>query len=353
MENDELFEQLFVPGFSLAERVTELSGRGVGLDVVRTNLQEIDGSVRVASTLGQGTTFHLLVPTSRVVVRTVVVDVCGERYGFPLARVSRLVRIPGAAMNSSSQAYHVHVDGMNLRLFGLGHLLELGQNPGTRGDLTAVVVDLQGKAYGFVVHGVFGEFDLSVRPLDARLGRVSDVSAAAVMPDGEPVVLLDIDDLVRSSQRQRPRAELGMPSASAGTANKRVLVTDDSISVRELERQLLLSAGYDVDVAVDGMDAWHKVREHDYDLLVTDVDMPRMDGIELTRSVKQDAALRRMPVMIVSYRDKPEDRARGLEARADCYVTKSDFQGERFLSLVEDLLAAHGGSSSGGSHVRH
>jgi two-component system, chemotaxis family, sensor histidine kinase and response regulator WspE len=338
MTDDELIEQLFVPGFSMAAEVTEISGRGVGLDVVRTNLHDVDGSVRISSTPGQGTTFHLLVPTSRVVVRTVVVDVEGERYGFPLSRIGKLVRVRGDALLADPQAHHVHVEGMNLRLFSLAALLEFGESCARGAEFTAVVIEHQGKACGFVVDQVLGEFDLSVRPLDARLGRVCDVSAAAVMPDGDPVVLLDVDDLLRSAQRYQGRGQLAMAEAKSPNRRKRVLVVDDSISVRELERHLLMGAGYEVDIAVDGMDAWTKVREQRYDLLVTDVDMPRMDGISLTRSIKQDKSLRRLPVVIVSYRDTAEDRARGLDARADCYVTKSDFHDQRFLALVTELL---------------
>jgi two-component system sensor histidine kinase and response regulator WspE len=188
-----------------------------------------------------------------------------------------------------------------------------------------------------VVDDFLGEFDLATRPLDVRLGRVSDLAAMALLPDGMPVVLLDVDDLMRSALH-RERAHLQHTSGPAARRRKRVLVADDSISVRELERQLLVARGFEVEVAVDGMDAWTRLRDEAFDLLVTDVDMPRMDGIELTRSIKQDARLRSLPVIIVSYRDRPEDRRRGMDARADSYLTKSDFQDESFVRLVHQLV---------------
>jgi two-component system sensor histidine kinase and response regulator WspE len=341
MSRNDLLEVLFLPDFSTASAVTETSGRGVGLDVVRANLHEIGGSVRVSSTLGVSTSFHLLVPVSRSVVRTVVVKVAGERYGFALARIGRVQRIAADLLAAGRTVHFVHVGGINLRLVDLADLLELGQTRMGGTALTAVVIDNQNRPFGFVVDEVMGEFDLSVRPIDARLGRVTDLSAAAVMPDGEAVILVDVDDLLRSAQRQDALAPLQTGTSSAtGARRQRILVTDDSISVRELVRQLLVGKGYEVEVAVDGQDAWHKVRDEAFDLLITDIDMPRMDGIELTRSVKQDLRLRQMPVMIVSYRDRPEDRARGLAERADAYVTKSDFQDERFLALVHDLIGA-------------
>jgi two-component system sensor histidine kinase and response regulator WspE len=339
----DLYEQLFKPGFSTADEVTEVSGRGVGLDVVRASLHDIGGSVRVSSTLGVGTTFHLLVPLSRSVVRAVVVDVAGEVYGFPLARIGRLLRVPASALPAGRRVHYVHVAGSNVRLVSLASLLELGEAPLADDTITAVAIDNHNRPFAFVVGRVLGEFDLSVRPIDARLGRVSDLSAAALLPDGRPVLIIDVDDLLRSAERQDdPRTLTRAAGAADGGAarQRRILVTDDSISVRELVRQLLVGRGYHVEVAVDGSDAWRKVRDEPFDMLITDVDMPRMDGIQLTRSVKQDPNLRKMPVMIVSYRDHPEDRARGMEARADCYVTKSDFHDERFLELVGDLLGA-------------
>ncbi|MCX8005238.1 MAG: response regulator, partial [Burkholderiaceae bacterium] len=338
----ELYEQLFKPGFSTAAEVTEVSGRGVGLDVVRASLHDIGGSVRVTSSVGVGTTFHLLVPLSRSVVRAVVVDVAGEVYGFPLARIGRLLRVPASALPVGRRVHYVHVAGSNIRLVSLASLLELGEAPLSGEEITAVAIDNHNRPFAFVVGQVLGEFDLSVRPIDARLGRVSDLSAAALLPDGRPVLIIDVDDLLRSAERQDDPRALTRAGAgdAASTRQRRILVTDDSISVRELGRQLLVGRGYHVEVAVDGSDAWRKVRDEPFDMLITDVDMPRMDGIQLTRSVKQDANLRKMPVMIVSYRDHPEDRARGMEARADCYVTKSDFHDERFLELVGDLLGA-------------
>jgi two-component system sensor histidine kinase and response regulator WspE len=185
---------------------------------------------------------------------------------------------------------------------------------------------------------VLGEFDLATRPLDPRLGRVADVSAMALLPDGQPVVMLDVEDLMHSAL-ERERAQHALPAGDAAPPRlRRVLVVDDSISVRELVRQLLVGRGYEVQVCVDGMDAWARLRDWPCDLVVTDVDMPRMDGIELTRSIKQDPRLRTLPVVIVSYRDRPEDRARGLEVNADAYLTKSDFQEHGFLDVVQQLI---------------
>jgi len=187
-----------------------------------------------------------------------------------------------------------------------------------------------------------GEQDLVVRPLDARLGKVPNLSAAAILDDGSPVLIVDVEDLLRSMDQFIQTGSLvrceTRPTGSA--RKKRVLVVDDSITVREVERQLLLHKGYEVAVAVDGVDGWNKVRAERYDLMVSDIDMPRMNGLQLVQSVRADERLRDLPVIVVSYKEREEDRIRGLEVGANAYLTKSSFHDNRFMEAVVDLIGA-------------
>jgi two-component system sensor histidine kinase and response regulator WspE len=341
LDEEALGEVLFGAGFSTREQVSEISGRGVGLDVVRQMLKQLDGSVRLSSTLGMGTRFSLLVPISRAVTRAVVVSVAGEAYAFPLLRIERLVRSDRATVQAKQGMQYLALDGQNIGLVPLADQLDLGESRLRSDHVDVVIVSQEGRRAGFVVDAVLGEFDLATRPLDSRLGRVTDLAALAILPDGAPVVMLDVEDLMHGAlDRERQLSRLREEEGDGTTVQRRrrVLVVDDSISVRELERQLLSARGYEVEVAVDGMDGWSKLRDWPCDLVVTDVDMPRMDGIELTRSIKQDPKLRGVPVVIVSYRDRPEDRARGMEVRADAYLTKSDFQEHGFLDVVHGLI---------------
>jgi two-component system sensor histidine kinase and response regulator WspE len=191
-----------------------------------------------------------------------------------------------------------------------------------------------------IVDRMLGELDLVVRPLDRRLGKVADISAAAVMSDGSPLLIVDVEDMVRSAtwllaSGAKPLARFD-PAKLAPA--KHVLVVDDTITVREVQRQLLEARGYRASVAVDGMDGWQRVRSESFDLVITDVDMPRLDGIELVRSIRQDPRLAHLPVMIVSYRDREEDRKRGLEVGANHYLTKSDFHDEALVQAVVNLI---------------
>jgi len=341
LSEEELLDFLFLPGFSLRDQVTEMSGRGVGLDVVQTVVRALGGSVRVTTQPGQGTCFQLQLPLTLSVLRVLLVEVASEPYAFPLARIQKVLRAPHTEIEMVEGHEHIAFDGQRIGLVSGRQLLEKGAPPPSE-HLCVVVLGERTKRFGLVVDRFLGERDLVVQPLDRRLGKIKDLSAAALMPDGSPVLILDAQDLMRSIELLISGGRLSQVQCAGATAahhrRKRVLVVDDSLTVRELEHKLLLNRGYEVEVAVDGMDGWNAVRTHAYDLVVTDVDMPRMDGIELVGLIKKDLRLKAVPVMIVSYKDRAEDRQRGLDAGADYYLTKGSFHDETLLTAVADLI---------------
>ena len=340
MSETELLEFLFLPGFSTASSVTEFSGRGVGLDVVQDTIRKVGGSVRISTQQGRGTTFHLQLPLTLSVIRAVVVDISGEPYAFPHTRIDRLVRIHRDEVRSLEHRQFFTVDGHHVGLVVAAQLLDLPTVPATAPELSVVLLSDSTGTYGLVVDAFRGEQDLVVRPLDPRLGKVPNLSAAAILDDGSPVLIIDAEDLLRSTDQfiQTGALKRCETRAVGPARKKRVLVVDDSITVREVERQLLLHRGYDVSVAVDGMEGWNKVRAEKFDLLVSDIDMPRMSGLQLVAAVRGEDRLRDLPVVIVSYKERDEDRLRGLEVGANCYLTKSSFHDNRFIEAVEDLI---------------
>jgi two-component system sensor histidine kinase and response regulator WspE len=340
MSEAEILEFLFLPGFSTAAALTEFSGRGVGLDVVQDSLRKIGGSVHVTTRPGQGTTFHLLLPITLSVLRAVLVHIAGEPYAFPHNRIERLLRVPRSELRSLEHRQFISVDGRNVGLVLAAQVLDLGETSLSGEDLLIVLLGTAESCYGLIVDAIRGEQDLVVRPLDPRLGKVPNLSAAAILDDGLPVLIVDIDDILKSMEEivQTGTLRRYQARALAERPSKRVLVVDDSITVRELERQLLRSQGYEVAVAVDGQDGWNTVRGERFDLLVTDVDMPRMTGLELVRLVRGEPGLRDLPVIVVSYKEREEERLRGLEAGASYYLTKSSFHDESFLRAVVDLI---------------
>jgi len=343
LSDTELLDFLFLPGFTTRGEVSETSGRGVGLDVVRIMVQGVRGNVRVSSKLGEGTRFILQLPLALSILRALLVEIGGEPYAFPLNRIDRIAMVDRDQLIDLEGKPHMMLDDQPVGLVEAARVLELDAPPRDSGPLPVVVASDRGHRFGVVVGAFLGERDLRIAPLDPRLGRVPNLNSSSILEDGWPALVIDVEDLVRSIDNLLGGRRLRKLSAEAAqTAEerpvKRVLVVDDSITVRELERQLLENQGYSVDVAVDGVDGWNAVRSSRYDLIVSDIDMPRMDGIELVAHIKNDPQLQAIPVIIVSYKDREEDRIRGLDAGANVYLTKSSFHDQTFLDAVVDLI---------------
>lgn len=341
MTEEELLAFLFLPGFSMTQQVTEVSGRGVGLDVVQHEIRRMRGNVRLLQRPDQGCLFHLELPLTLSVVRALVVTIGGEAYAFPLAQIERMLRLPRSAIVQLEGRQHFWLEDEHVGLISAAQLLQCNEKQGDDDSIPIVLIRDREQYHGLAVEAFLGEFTLVLMPLDARLGKVRDIAAGALLHDGTPVLILDVDDLLNSVGKLLGAGHLERvdhASHARQAISKRVLVVDDSLTVRELERKLLLSRGYQVAVAVDGMDGWNALRAEPFDLLITDIDMPRMDGIELVTQVRQDPRLRSLPVMVVSYKDREEDRRRGLEAGADYYLAKASFHDEALLDAVQTLI---------------
>ncbi|WLW64667.1 hybrid sensor histidine kinase/response regulator [Achromobacter aegrifaciens] len=338
----ELLEFLFLSGFSTRGEVTEISGRGVGLDVVQTMVRQLRGAVRIQQVTGQGTRFMLEMPLSLSVVRSLLVEVQEEIYAFPLAYVNHALQVRAEDIEQLEGHQHFRFMDRQIGLVSARQILRTGGAAPAAETVCVVLVGDHDRLYGVAVDRYVGERTLVVQPLDPRLGKVQDVMAGALMDDGTPLLILDVEDMLVSVQKLVEGGQLsrvdGAGAAEQARRRKRVLVVDDSLTVRELERKLLLNRGFDVAVAVDGMDGWNMLRSEAFDLVVTDVDMPRMDGIELVSRIKADPKLQGLPVMVVSYKDREEDRRRGLDAGADYYLAKGSFHDDALLDAVEDLI---------------
>ncbi|MFJ7883764.1 hybrid sensor histidine kinase/response regulator [Pseudomonas sp. NPDC096917] len=342
LSEEELLTFLFLPGFSLRDTVTEVSGRGVGLDAVQHMVRLLRGSIVLEQTSGQGSRFQLEVPLTLSVVRSLVVEVADEAYAFPLAHIERMRDLLPDDIVQVEGRQHFWHDGRHVGLVAASQLLQRPPSQSDDETLKVVVIRERDAVYGVAVERFIGERTLVVLPLDSRLGKVQDISAGALLDDGSPVLIVDVEDMLRSvdkllntgrleriDRRNRHTAEL---------TRKRILVVDDSLTVRELQRKLLINRGYEVAVAVDGMDGWNALRAEHFDLLITDIDMPRMDGIELVTLLRRDNRLQSMPVMVVSYKDREEDRRRGLDAGADYYLAKASFHDDALLDAVVELI---------------
>ncbi len=340
LSDPELLDFLFLPGFSTSDTVTDISGRGVGMDAVQAMAQAVGGSVRVHTKFGHGTTIELQLPITLSVVRAVLVRIAGDPYALPLNRTDRLLRLAPSAVRSLEGKPHFEADGRHVGLVPAHLIFELPAGETTTDELAVVLIGDRSHQYGLIVEAFLGEQDLVVRPLDPRIGKVPNVAASALLDDGSPVLIVDVEDVTRSAASlvQDGKLRHQRTNKSAARRRKRILVVDDSAIVREAERQMLQGRGYDVDLAVDGIDGWNTIRTGQYDLVVSDIDMPRMTGLEFVKAIRADPKVKSIPVVIVSYKDRDEDRGRGLDVGANYYLTKSSFHDGQFLKAVEDLI---------------
>lgn len=342
MSKTELLEFLFLPGFSTAKQVTEISGRGVGLDIVQSMVQEVGGLVRVESEKGQGITFQLQLPLTLSVIRTLLVEIANETYAFPLTRITRVLTLSVNEIKTLENRQYIIVDSENIGIISANQIFDLPQNTHSSDLINIILISDRLNKYGIIVDNFIEERNLVVYPVDSRLGKLPNISAFSMIENSAPTLIIDVDDLIRSIDiilNGGKLAKIGIyKKENENVKKKKILVVDDSLTVREIERKLLENNGYDVDVAVNGMDGWNAVRTGNFDLVISDIDMPRMNGIELVSNIKHDPVLKNIPVVIVSYKDREEDRMKGMEAGADYYLTKSSFHDETLINVVIDLI---------------
>lgn len=340
----ELLEFLFLPAFSTVDKVTELSGRGVGLDVVQSMMQELGGAVRIETTAGAGTVFQLSLPITRSVIRALLLEIAGELYALPIPRIVQICVVSASQIRTVENRRYTTIDGNEVGLVSAQHVLEWTDALPNAESWSTVVLNHHSNLYGLIVDRIRGETELVVRPLDSRLGRVPNINATAIHADGSPILILDVDDLVHSidnkisGERWRMSAGITVDSSETAAKVQRILVVDDSITVRQLQKQILESNGYEVHLAVDGVEGWNAIRLGDYDLIISDIDMPRMTGFELLEHIRGESKFANLPVIIVSYKDRESDRRRGLDLGANYYLTKSSFKNETYMNAVLDLI---------------
>ncbi len=334
MHEDEIFEFLFLPAFTTKDEVTEISGRGVGLDVVQTMLREVGGSVSVSSKIGKGCSFTLKLPITRSVLKSLLVNIDAQPYAFALSSVYRTVMLKRSSLQSDARGQFFLHDNKRVNFVDASRVLGFGQSRIDDENLYVVIIAGRGKFWGFGVDTIPSEAELVVRSLNTSLGKIACVSAAALSAEGMPILILDIDDILIHAGRlsvDTNHNNEAFPKNFVLDA-KKVLVVDDSPTVREVERKILENAGFKVDVAVDGVDGWNLVRLVDYDLVVSDIDMPRMTGFELTSKIRK--RFPKLPIVIVSYKDRAEEKERALLAGANVYLTKSSFQDDSFIKTA-------------------
>jgi two-component system chemotaxis sensor kinase CheA len=337
LSEQEAFSLIFQSGVSTSHIITDISGRGLGLAIVREKTEKLNGMVSVESVENLGTTFRIVVPLTLATFRGVLVGVNDRLFVLPTTNVERVVRVDKEEIKTVENRETVLLNGMAVSLIRLGDVLGLPRTPTSGPSVQIVVLGSAEKRMAFLIDEVLQEQEVLVKTLGRQLSRVRNVAGATVLGSGKVVPILNVPDLMKSAVKVTSTS-VRTPAEEAQTKRRSVLVVEDSITARTLLKNILDSAGYDVRTAIDGVDGFTVLKTQEFDLVVSDIQMPRMDGFDLVTKIRADSKLSEIPVVLVTALESREDRERGIEVGANAYIVKSSFDQSNLLEVIQRLI---------------
>jgi len=343
MSDSEALSLIFLSGITTSPIITDISGRGLGLAIVREKVDKMGGTVSFETHPGAGTTFRLVLPMTAAAFRGVIARVGEHLFVLPSTNVEQVMMVSKEEIKTVENRQAIELNGQAISLVRLADALELpGQDTasGSKSSLPAIVLHADEKRIVFLVDEVVDEREILVKSLGKQLSHVPNVAGATILGTGRLVPVLNVRDLMKSAVQ----ASAGAAKPSVAPAEKKegkkaaVLVVEDSITARTLLKNILETAGYDIATAIDGVDAFTKVRSGEFDIVVSDVDMPRMNGFDLTAKIRADKKLADLPVVLLTALESREARERGIEVGASAYIIKSRFDQSNLLEVIRRLI---------------
>jgi two-component system, chemotaxis family, sensor kinase CheA len=342
MSTDELLRFIFKSGFTTKSTATDISGRGIGLDIVKANIESVKGQILIDSRPGKGTTFTLLLPVSASTIDGMFVRAGESTFFIPAAAIRRTLLLDRDECFRLMQKEVFSLEGMNVPLYDLAVGLKLEPKESASKKIPVLLIRGPTETVGIAVERILGYDSLVFQPLPASIRDLALVQGIVFDENFSIIPIINMWVLIERLRSVRVMETHKRYSLEAGKAKPMVLVVDDSISTREIEESMLELEGFDAVGARDGVDALEKLRGGRFDVIITDVAMPRMDGIKLLENVSRDESLARIPVIVVSTSEDPETRKRVTELGAKRYIQKSSFDQDNLIVAVKDLLAAKG-----------
>lgn len=329
---------IFRSGLTTSPLITDLSGRGLGLAIVREKVEKLNGTVSIDTHPGLGTSIKMVVPVTLATFRGVLVRVLDRTFVLPSSSFERVLRFRAGEIRSMENRDVIYIDEKAVSLVRLADALELGKTGIQAGEdslLQAAVLQSGGKRIAFIVDDILHEQEVLVKTLGNQLSRVRNLAAATLLGNGKVVPILNVSDLLISAMKIGARLA---PSLAQPEERIAILVVEDSLTSRALLKNILESAGYEVVTAVDGIEALSILKTRTFDLVVSDVEMPRMNGFDLTAGIRADERLSELPVVLVTALESREDKERGIDVGANAYIVKSSFEQSNLLEVVQRLV---------------
>ena len=332
---------IFESGVSTSPILTELSGRGLGMAIVREKVEKLGGQISIETERGVCTVFRIVLPVTLATFKGVLVSACGQSFVVPVAKIDRIARVRREDIRTVENRETIVLGGQAVALARLDEVLGLPMRAEAGSFAEVLVLGAAEKRIGFVVDAVLGEQEVLVKSIGKPLVRVRNVSGATILASGTPVIILNTADLLKSAVRAAGAGGSHSARTAEAAVEKRalsILVVDDSVTSRMLLKNIIESAGYSVTTAIDGVEGLTALKSRDFDLLVSDVEMPRMDGFSLTANVRADKKLADLPVILVTALGSREHQERGVDAGANAYIVKGSFDQSNLLEVIRKLI---------------
>lgn len=344
MSPSQIQSLIFVPGVSTSTFVSDVSGRGVGLDVVRANVERLKGTIHIESSPDRGCAIKIQLPLTLATSKVMIVTVNNIKYAVPIEHIQTTCLINRKNIFTIEGRRTIVFDKLPVPVADLFDLLELkGANPVFKGHIPksgtipCIIISTGDDKLGLFVNELVDEQEVVLKQYSSILKRVRNISGSTILGTGEVCMVLDPYDLIKSAKKKEAPTAEERPVEEAET-RKSILVAEDSITVRTQMKRILEGAGYEVTAAVDGLDAYNKLRGRPFDVLVSDIMMPNMDGLALTERIRQNKKYREIPIILVTSLASDEDRQRGLDAGANAYITKPSFDQKVLLDTLRRFI---------------
>ncbi len=343
MTTSQVQSLIFAPGFSTRTEVTEISGRGVGLDVVRANVERLQGTIQVRSIPGQGCTFQLTLSSSLTTTGVLIVEVNQHPYAIPLEYVDKMISVNPDQIFAMEGHPTITDQDEPLSVLWLSDVLELPDSPDSarsdvgRTNIPCVILQIGSERLGIFVDQLVDQQDIVLKPQSKLLQRIRNVTGASILGNGEICMVLNPQDFLQSTQGS---VDLTFSEHLSEAVTSKVLLVEDSIPIRTQMKRILQGAGYDVTAAVDGLEGFEKLQADHFDAVVSDVEMPNSTGLELTARIRQQQEYQQLPIVLVTTLAKEEDKRRGKEAGANAYLTKGNFDQTLLIDTLRRLIAS-------------